>query len=244
MTNDLVVGFTQSEKERIEKHLLRLIPHLIKDEFILVGGIIIRYYLTKKNIDYPPRPFNDLDILIKYETSIKKSITKDFLIAHYHPKEGRAPYMALIDPITKVKDDFFDYEFAPNKINKIRFDKYLLNIQSVEDQLIKTVFDTQRISEKSKVDPNQFSDTKLLMQISNISLASQYWDKKCRLKYNFSLKDAINRAELITRDHPEWLREHPFDQPKPYTCKECKDNKNFPITPMKEIYKILGKDKI
>ena len=66
MTNDLVVGFTQSEKERIEKHLLRLIPHLIKDEFILVGGIIIRYYLTKKNIDYPPRPFNDLDILIKY----------------------------------------------------------------------------------------------------------------------------------------------------------------------------------
>ena len=61
----LVVGFTKSDEIRVDTLLQKLIPHLKKDQFAIVGGLAIRHHLICAGIKYPKRPLNDLDIIAK-----------------------------------------------------------------------------------------------------------------------------------------------------------------------------------
>lgn len=54
MTERLLRGFSDSEAERIRVHLEKLLPHLIIDQIVIVGGLAIRYYLTLNNIPFSP----------------------------------------------------------------------------------------------------------------------------------------------------------------------------------------------
>jgi len=48
-------------------------------------------------------------------------------------------------------------------------------VVDTEDQLVKTVFDIQRISQENKVDPKQFIDTRLLMKVADMEKANEIW---------------------------------------------------------------------
>lgn len=236
----LVVGFSEYDKKRVNNCLAKIFPHLNMDKSVVVGGLAIRYHLVNSGLDYPSKKFNDLDLMVEEASVVKLSITKDFLIYHYHPQKGNNFYIVVVDPVNKIKVDIFDYDPPPENLKKVRFDLFKVKIRGIEDQLVKTVFDIQRISEKFKVDPKQFMNTKLLIQIANFKKADLMWKKRRYINYPNSIKDAIDRAFLIAKQHPDWVSEKPFRKPKPYHCLECKSTKNFPITQMSEIYKILG----
>lgn len=63
MERGLIRGFSESETQRIQRHLEKLFPHLEQGRFTIVGGLAIRYHLIERGINYPNRPFNDLDII-------------------------------------------------------------------------------------------------------------------------------------------------------------------------------------
>lgn len=233
MEDGLLIGFSGEEKERIKTHLQKLLPYLRKGGFTIVGGLAIRYHLASKGIPYPQRPFNDLDIIIENSGVVSPAVAKDFLIYHYHPDDF---YIALVEPITKTKVDVFKALPAPHKTIPVNFGEETLRVVSIEDQLVKTVFDIQRISEEKKVDPKQFSDTRLLMQIADLKLANQFW----RENQFGDLMEAVNRAESIAKSHPDWLQEKPFTKPNPYVCPNCQSTNDFKVTPMEQVYKVLG----
>lgn len=236
----LTALFNKSESKRIESTLERILAHLEKNEFVIVGGLVIRYHIINQEISYPHRPFNDLDIIIQKKETLYPSVAKDFLIYHYHPIKNSAPYVALVDPRTRIKIDVFNYEFAPLRVETVLFKKYRLHFQSPEDQLVKTVFDVQRISKKFKVDPKQFSDARLLLKIAEVNTAKRIWNKKCYQLFKVGLIESLERAEKVAKKHPRWLKVHPFRKTKPYICKECNAPNDFPLTPMTEIFRILG----
>lgn len=93
-----IVGFSDSETKKINSYLNRLLLYLSPNNFVIVEGLAIRYHLISHGIDYPKRPFNDLDIIIKSLDDISRRVSGDFLIGHYHPKDS---YLALVDPISK-----------------------------------------------------------------------------------------------------------------------------------------------
>lgn len=144
---DLIIGFSGEEKERITTHLERLFPYLKPNGFVIVGGLAIRYHLLSHGIPYPPRPFNDLDIIVRDSNVVSPSVSNDFLVYHYHPKDY---FLALVDPISRTKVDIFSYNPKPQETVKVPFENREVDIRSIEDQLVKTILDMQRISSKAK----------------------------------------------------------------------------------------------
>lgn len=237
----LLAGFATEDKEKIRTHLHRLLPYLDTERIVIVGGLAIRYYVIQAGIAYPQRPINDLDILAQTVDVLSKAVKNEFLIYHFHPRseEGKF-FIALVDPISKTKIDIFDYTFQTEELQKVVFEDYTLSITSPEDQLVKTVFDIQRISPEAKVDPKQFCDARLLLQIVDRKKAELFWKRKNFSGFPDSLMSAFEKAEIIAKRHPEWLKEKPFQKRKPYICPDCVHRAEFPITPMTEIYKTLG----
>ena len=233
----LISGFSGIESEKIRIHLNKLLPHLKPDDFVVVGGLAIRYHLISRGIPYPQRPFNDLDLIVKSPNVVFPSVSKDFLICHHHTDDF---YLALVDPISKTKVDIFSYDPAPKRLERVSLDNRHINVVSVEDQLVKTVLDIQRISSEAHVDPKQFFDTKLLVQISDLQRANKVWQSHKFKEYPSDIEEAIGRAEKIAVDHPEWVEEKPFRKPKPYACTSCCSTNDFEIVPMEVVYKALG----
>jgi hypothetical protein len=238
--NNLITGFTEADKNRVSVHLEKLLPYLSPDQFALVGGLAIRYHLSQRGIDYPVRPFNDLDIIAKDSSVVSPSVTNDFLVYHYHPQVGNSFYIVLVDPGSKTKIDIFNYDPAPKKLITVPFAGQNIQMVSPEDQLVKTVLDITRISDQLRVDPKQFMDAQLLLQIADLNEAEKIWREKYFERYQNSLADTMEQAQQTASAHPEWLKKDPFRKPNPYVCTDCQSTADFPITPMEEIYKVLG----
>lgn len=237
--SELIKGFSEDESKRVEKHLSKLLPHLTPNQFVIVGGLAIRYHLQQAGVAYPPRPFNDLDIIAENINVVHPDIVKDFLIYHFHQKDDLF-YFALVDEETKTKVDIFGYEKPPDKVIEIPFNNELVKVISIEDQLAETVYDIQRIAEKAKVDPKQFLDAKLLSQIADMNRADELWKKRRNPEHPESISDAIKSAEAIKKEHPEWVKKSPFKKQNPYNCLECVKSEEFPLDSMDKIYKVLG----
>ncbi len=237
MNMSLTSGFSKLDQKKIKIHLNKLFPYLKKDGFVIVGGLAIRFHALSNGLAYPKREFNDLDIIVKNPNVISRKIAKEFLVYHYHPKDF---FLALVDPVSKTKVDFFNFYPEPSKIIKVDFEGEKINIISIEDQLVKTVLDINRISEKAKVDPKQFFDTKLLLKIADLKKADNSWRKNKFRNLPESLDGAIKRAQTIAKKHPHWLKKMPFRKPGPYRCTKCKSTDGFSIVSMEKIFKILG----
>lgn len=236
---ELITGFSENDSERIGQHLSKLLPHLIPNRFVIVGGLAIRHHLEQAGITYPQRPINDLDIIAEDVTVVKPDIIDDFLVYHFH-QDSNLFYFAFVDEDTRTKVDVFDYSMPPEETVEVSFKGEPVKIVSVEDQLVKTVFDIQRISNEAKVDPKQFLDASLLMQIADMDKANKFWLKKKRPEDPGSITEAIKKAEAIKNAHPNWVTESPFKKTGPYKCKECVVSEKFPLGSMQRIYKILG----
>jgi len=235
---ELITGFSEIESKRIKKHLLRLVPHLTPNKFVIVGGLAIRYHLLIAGISYPPRPFNDLDIIAESVNVVNPDIKNDFLIYHFNQK-GDFFFFAFVDKVTKTKVDIFNYTNLPDTI-EVPFNSHGILIASVEDQLAKTVYDIQRISEETKVDPKQFLDARLLFQIANLPKADVLWKQRQNPEQPETIVNALQKAESLKQNHPEWIQKSPFRKSHPYHCKNCIRSKKFPLDSMEEIYKALG----
>jgi len=227
-------------KGRLQETLARLLPYLTTGEFKIVGALAIRHHLLAAGRDYP-YPIDEFDLIAKSERAISQDITKDFLVYHHHyaPDNHNIFYLALVDPQTKVKVDIFT-EIVLEGLLKVDFNGEEIEIASLEDQLVKTSLDIQRISEKSKIKPKELENAKQMAEIANMDEAQEIWKQRKRTEMPETITEAISQVERIAQEHPEYLSEEPHRKPEPYKCSECVDTPDFPLAPMEKIYQILG----
>lgn len=239
----LVIGFVENETKRIESFLDKLLPHLEAGEFVIVGGLAIRFHLTSRGIEFPTRPFNDLDLIAKTSRTLRPTVTRDFLISHYHLIPGQVPYVAQVDAVNHMKADIFGYNPAPEKITTVDYKNYRLNIVSIEDQLVKIVADCSRIlTDKFALDPKQIDDAKLLMKIADMEKAERIWRSRMFPQHPKSLTDAFADVLSAAKQFPDRLKKNPFRKPREYVCLECAIVPEFPLTTLDKIYDILRHD--
>lgn len=153
--------------------------------------------------------------------------------------------------------DIFDYTQSPKELVGVPFHGYVVNIQSIEDQLVKTVLDTSKVVDRIVVDPKQFQDARLMMQAADMKKAEENWKSRKFKKYPRSLVKALEKAWDIVRKNPDLSKEKPHRKSKPYICPDCSPRSRldsakrfageagvstlrFPITSMQQIYKTLG----
>ncbi|PIR80117.1 MAG: hypothetical protein COU25_01825 [Candidatus Levybacteria bacterium CG10_big_fil_rev_8_21_14_0_10_35_13] len=234
--SELIKGYSPSESEKIRTHLERLLPHLTPEKFVIVGGLAIRYGLISKGVEYPKRPFNDLDLIAESENVVYPSIKNDFQIYHHH-RDGNTFFLAFVDPISKTKVDIFDWSKPPFYKEAVDFKGRKLLVQSLEDQLTVTVLDILQASNEIKRDPKMVSDMELMLLVADLNKANNIWQKRGQ-KSSFS--EAVENVRRLFKEHPEFFKEKPWHKPGPYKCPNCINTKDFPLTPMEEVYKVLG----
>ena len=232
-------GFYKKDKERINLFLKKLFPYLNLNQCSIVGGLAIRHHLSEKRIKYPVRPFNDIDLIAEKIDAVSAEVSKDFLVYHYHPLQNNSFYVVLLDKFLKIKVDIFDYDPPLEDPITVKLFDYKIKMRGLEDQLVKTVFDIQRISEENNVDPKQFQDTELMMKVADLKKANKIWQKRNYDKYPKTLLAAVTRARKIKFKYLEWFKKDPFKKPI-YKCKFCKNANGFKVTPMRKIYSVLG----
>ncbi len=239
----LLRGYSEADRLKVAGLLDALLPHLDATKMFVVGGLAIRYYVTIAGNEYPGRPFNDLDIAVTDNAAVSPSVTDSFLIAHHHTDGEAGSYFALVHPITKTKVDIFGGIIGnqPGATKPVRWKEYMLRLPSIEEQLVKTVLDLQRISPESHVDPKQFQDAELLLSLTSLEVAQAAWAVQRTEGQPSLIQDAFESAVRIATRHPEWVEKDPFKKPPGYVCPECVETDDFPLTSGNKIGRILGR---
>ncbi|MEK9200453.1 MAG: hypothetical protein AAB909_00600 [Patescibacteria group bacterium] len=221
---------------RARDTLRKLIPYIEPDAFIIVGGVAIRYLLSSRHIDYPRRPFNDLDLVTKSLDVVSRKAADEFLVYHHHPVDS---FLSLVDPLSKTKIDIF-HEEGERNVERVMFDDKTIDISSAEDQLVRTVLDVQSISADMHRDPKWFENMRLLAKIADMKKANEIWKSYRPQNYSENIEEVMEMSERLAKDHPEWLKEKLFRRDKPYKCEQCKNINGFDVVPMEKVYEVLG----
>ena len=241
MVTNALDCFASLDQPRIIDTFEHLLPYLTTEEFAVVGGLAIRYYVAEQGQSYPSRPFNDLDIIIKHQHTLDPQVTEHFKIAHFH-KTAHEYYFAIVDPVTRIKVDIFQWPAVDMRTTEVPLGTHQVPLQSIENQLAKTILDTTKVLDGGVVDPKQFSDALLLQPAADPDKTSAIFTQLYgqRLPTLSTATVALEAAQATARQHPELVKEKPFHKPKPYQCTECVDDPQYPLTPLTEIYRLLG----
>jgi len=241
-------GFYPEDQERIKSFLEKFSQHVDLQRYLFVGRLSNAFSFADKGIAYPPRPFNDLDALIEKPDSLPPSITADFLIAHYHlnPRKVEdefAFYFELVEPETKIKIDLFAQGlYSPQACFSVNYGGFSLNLQSPEDQVTTALLEVQSVLKGGTIEPKRVRDITLLMSTVDIKQAERFYERKKRGKTNFpnlTLTEVYQAIKAKIEAEPKLIVEKLHNK-TPYHCEDCVSVPGFEITPMEEIYRILG----
>lgn len=246
--NELQLGFSPEDTTKALQVLSKLIPYVIPENLVLVGGLARTHHLLRRGVSFLQRPFNDLDLMIKDSTDLNPSVTDEFLIAHYHLRryphyhlpKNTSFFTELVDPQTRVVIDVFDYYHNPVYPEEVQVSGLTLKVRSAEDQLTKTAYDLMKITKGNNLYPKEFDSADQLLQIVDLEKADAIWRMKYASLYPFPLAEAIHRAKEEATRHPERVFEFHNRRIKPFVCLECTEVPGFSIAPKEDIIKVLG----
>jgi hypothetical protein len=237
----------------LEKRVLKkLLPHLDVQKIMLVGGIAMRHHLLSSNINMPKVSGDeDIDIIAKSPSVVKKSITKDFLIWHYHnhPNHERLPddfYFAIVDSKEKCKVDIFDFKpYYPQESVDVKFGGVTLKTRTVEDQLVIGVLELARIMNDATVEPKKTPELIWLLQICDLEKVEKLWRTHPFNKWKTSFIETLNNSINYIASHPQLVLKNvpskEIAQKKYSKCSVCLDSSDFPLAPLEKVKKALSR---
>jgi hypothetical protein len=86
--------------ERLRACLDRLAPHVERDALALTGGVAITLHLPER------ARLADVDFVARRMEAVRPSVTRDFLVSHYHAAPDK-PMVQLVDRETHLRIDVF-----------------------------------------------------------------------------------------------------------------------------------------
>lgn len=239
-------GFNQNDAIKMETFLLKLLKHVNVENLVICGGLAIRHHLKSNNVPFDyQRGFNDIDFLLKNLSDVKPTITQDLLIYHYHDYSGKIGhaddfYISVIDEDTKIKADIYSYKpYTPIEPEKIRFKEYELLLRNPNDQLATQLLEVAGIYKGNNVDPKWLDNINALSVIAKMDKVGSDYNRKLGLTGSEDVRQIINDLKNYLVSHPEQLVRK-SNKRTPYECDLCESKSGFEITPMSQIYKVLG----
>jgi len=246
--SELVVGYLPEDKKRLEKHLQKLLSHVDIEKTTLVGGIPIKYHLTRLGVKFKEKPSNDLDLVVKDSSAVKPSVTKDFHVSHYHPNDGKKErfYLVLVDEETKTKSDIFGEDFyVVQEREEVDFFGQPVGIVSLEDQLAVSLLEFSRALKGHTLYKQNLDFIRLMAEVADMDKTTKFLKAKPGSQHDIkdkslSAQELLEKIESYLKDNPEQLQDRDDKERKPYECERCVESEKFPITAMEKIYEILG----
>lgn len=145
--------------------LARLLAHADADAVALTGGAAIDLHLAVLGRQPSRRSPTDLDLVVSRVDAVRESISRDFLVSHYHVPQPGVPKFLLqvVDPVTRLRIDIF-----PDLVGSLASAEWrnagparvkVLSAASIFEHKLLTL---ARASAERPVDPKHLRDAELL----------------------------------------------------------------------------------
>ncbi len=196
----------------------RLLAHCDVDAIALTGGVAIDLHLAALGQQPSRRSHTDLDFVVSRIDAVAPSVSRDFLVSHYHlPQPGVPKFLLqLVDPATRLRIDIF-----PDLVGSVASAEWrsiagmrlkVLTLASIFEHKLLTV---SRASPEHPVDPKH-------------------------------LRDASRLGALLGREVPPVAAEavvaDVYGGDVDATCERCALSRHpgFPLASQREVFELLG----
>lgn len=210
----------------------------------ITGGIATSWHLLNKNdTRRKKRRLNDIDVVVEGLSSLRSSLSQDFLIRHFHPyrDQGRI-LIQLIDEEYAARIDVFTPTTRTliTRLSDFAVGKMSCKFVSAEDILTKLLSIIYPATRGEPVEPKYVEDFYLLSTVADLNIVREIWREYSKESQPLSFDEAAEALSLSITANPNLLRASRYSQDINQACSWCRESELFPLAPQSRVYEILG----
>lgn len=210
--------------------MYRLFLHL-HEPLIITGRVAAAWYARSTGVELPRKPLNDLDFLVSGINAVKLIVTRDFLVAHYHPSRSRGKLLLqLADKEQRTRVDLFTPKTSAvlQRAVDIPVSNSSLRIISPEDLLCHSLTLVLSALMGRKVDPKCYTSILLLRDVCSFQDVEDTWpdyDENSEM----SAFDAIRVVETAVANEEVFFCSASYSQDIEEIYPHCTETEYFPL---------------
>jgi hypothetical protein len=227
---------------RCSGSLAKLARHL-EASLIITGSLAANWHLLKSGRRIPKQHLNDIDIVTEGPASLRASLSRDFLIRHFHPTRGGGRILLmLIDEEHATRIDIFTPTTGTLTWRLVDFaiDDIACRIVSAEDLSAKLLSVIYPVTRGGVVEPKYVEHFRLLSTVVDRATMIDVWREYRKADQLLDYEEAAEAVRQSLIAHSDRLQASRYSQDMNEACPWCYESERFPLTPLSRIHAIMG----
>ncbi len=222
--------------------LSKLTRHL-EEQIVVTGSIATRWHLRRNGRRRKKKRLNDIDLVVEGLISLRPSLSKDFLIRHFHPQRGGGRILImLVDEEYGTRIDVFtpSTRTLTERLTDFAIGDFSCRVVSAEDLSAKLLSVIYLATNGVPVEPKYVEDFRLLSTVADLKMVRNVWREYRKESQPLDFEEAAEAVKLCITANPDLLRAGHNSQDIYQACSWCCESELFPLAPQSKIYEILG----
>jgi len=222
--------------------LAKLSQHL-EEPLMITGSLATNWHLLKNRRPRKKQRLNDIDVVVEGLVSLRASLSRDFLIRHFHPTRGGGRIlMMLIDEAQGTRIDVFTptTRTLTQRLTSFAIDDIACRIVAAEDLAAKLLSVIYPITKGEPVEPKYVEHFRLLSTVIDPAAMKAVWREYRQADQLLDFADVTEAVQRSLTAHPGLLQAGRYSQDINQACRWCRESERFPLAPLSRIYAIMG----
>jgi hypothetical protein len=222
---------------------LRKLARHVEEPVVVTGSIATGWHLIKNGRPVRRIRLNDIDIVVEGVSSLRTSLSQDFLISHFHPRRGGGRILIqLVDEEHSLRIDVFtpSTRTLTRRLTDFVIGEVSCRIVSAEDLSAKLLTVIYPAAEGAPVEPKYVESFNLLSTIADRDILREVWREYRKENQTLNFDEAAEAVQRSVTAHPGLLQASDYSQDVIKTCPWCYESEQFPLASRSRIYKVLG----
>jgi hypothetical protein len=228
--------------DRCYGSLAKLARHL-EAPVMITGGLATNWHLLKNDRRREKQRLNDIDIVVDSSASLRASLSRGFLIRHFHPTRGGGRILImLVDEEHRTRIDVFTptTKTLTERLTDCLIDDIACRVVAAEDLAAKLLSVIYPVTKGEPVEPKYVEHFRLLSTVVDLATMKAVWREYRKADQLPDFAEAAEAVEQNITAHPGLLQAGRYSQDINQTCRWCCESERFPLAPLSRIYAILG----
>lgn len=227
---------------RCRGSLSKLSRHL-EGPVVVTGSIAAGWHLLQNGRRRKKIHLNDIDIVVEGLFGLHPSLSRDFLIVHFHPFRERGKILIqLVDEEYGTRIDVFTPGAASltRRLADGEIGDVSCRFVSAEDLLAKLLSVIYPATRSEPVEPKHVEHFRLLSTVADVDTVRGVWREYRKESQPLDFAEAAEAVRRSITAHPGLLQAGRYNQDINQACPWCHESELFPLAPRSRIYEILG----
>jgi hypothetical protein len=222
--------------------LAKLARHL-EEPVMITGSLATNWHLLKTGRRIKKQRLNDIDVVVEDLASLRSSLSRDFLIRHFHPtRSGGRILIMLIDEEHATRIDVFTPTTRTliRRLTDFAIDDIACRVVAAEDLSAKLLSVIYPITKGEPVEPKYVERFRLLSTIVDLATMKDVWREYRKEDQRMDFAEAIEAVQRSITAHPSLLQAGRYSQDINEACLWCCQSEKYPLATLSKIYAIMG----